>query len=67
MGLTLAHRLAQQGKRVTVIEAADQIGGLASAWRIGDVVWDRHYHVILQSDTRLRALLDELGLEKEIE
>jgi protoporphyrinogen oxidase len=67
LGMTLALRLAQQGKRVTLIEAADRLGGLADAWRLGDVVWDRHYHVILLSDRRLRSLLDELGLGGEIE
>jgi protoporphyrinogen oxidase len=67
LGMTLAHRLAAEGKRVTLFEGAEQLGGLASAWNLGDVVWDRHYHVTLLSDTRLRALLSELGLEKEIE
>ncbi len=52
--MTLAHRLAQQGKRVTLIEAASHLGGLASAWSLGDVVWDRHYHVTLLSDAHLR-------------
>ncbi len=33
---------------------------------MGDVTWDRFYHVTLLSDTRLRAILDEVGLEKEI-
>jgi len=66
LGMTLAHRLAQQGERVTLCEAAPQLGGLASAWSLGDVVWDRHYHVTLLSDTRLRALLAEIGLEKEM-
>jgi protoporphyrinogen oxidase len=67
LGLTLAHRLAQQGKRVTLLEAAKQLGGLAGAWQVGEVVWDRHYHVTLLSDTWLRALLAELDLEREIE
>ncbi|MGA9994473.1 MAG: NAD(P)/FAD-dependent oxidoreductase [Pyrinomonadaceae bacterium] len=67
LGMTLAHRLAGQGKRVTLFEGADHLGGLASAWNLGDVVWDRHYHVTLLSDTVLRSLLEELGLEKEIE
>jgi protoporphyrinogen oxidase len=66
LGLTLAHRLAQAGKRVTLFEGADNLGGLASAWTLGDVVWDRHYHVTLLSDTVLRSLLEELGLEKEM-
>ena len=45
LGLTLALRLAGRGDRVTVFESATEIGGLASAWQIGDVTWDRHYHV----------------------
>lgn len=67
LGLTLAHRLAQQGRRVTLFEAAPALGGLASAWQIGDVVWDRHYHVTLMSDLHLRTILRELDLEGEIE
>src|SRR6478735_8726304 len=66
LGMTLAHRLAQQGQRVTLAEAAPQVGGLAAAWQLGDVIWDRHYHVTLLSDTSLRALLDEIGLEREM-
>lgn len=66
LGLTLAHRLAQAGHRVTVLEAAPTLGGLASAWSLDGVVWDRHYHVTLLSDARLRALLAELGLEDEL-
>lgn len=66
LGLTLAHRLAQAGHRVTVLEAAPTVGGLASAWSLDGVVWDRHYHVTLLSDARLRALLVELGLDSEL-
>src|SRR5262245_49945109 len=67
LGMTLAYRLAQCGHRVTLVEAAAHLGGLASAWQLDDVVWDRHYHVTLSSDTHLRALLAELGLEKELQ
>jgi protoporphyrinogen oxidase/acetyltransferase-like isoleucine patch superfamily enzyme len=67
MGLTVAHRLADQGHKVTLIEAAPGIGGLAGAWRLGSVVWDRHYHVTLLSDLRLRNLLKELELEDELQ
>jgi len=66
LGMTLAHRLAQQGRQVTLIERAEHLGGLATAWRLGDVIWDRHYHVTLLSDRYLRTLLAELGLEQEI-
>lgn len=67
LGLTLAHRLAGQGKDVTLVEAAPYLGGLASAWTLDDVTWDRHYHVILASDKHLRRILAELGLDGEIE
>ncbi len=66
LGLTLAYRLAEAGDEVTVIEARPSLGGLADAWSLGDVRWDRHYHVILLSDTRLRKLLRDLELEDSI-
>jgi protoporphyrinogen oxidase len=72
LGLTLAHRLAQQGRPVTLYEAAPTLGGLAGAWSLtveGEepIVWDRHYHVTLLSDAHTRGILDELGLDDEIE
>jgi len=67
LGATLALRLAQQGQRVRLLEAADHLGGVADAWKLGDLTCDRHYHVVLLSDLYLRRLLAELGLEDEIE
>lgn len=64
--MTLARRLSQQGKRVTLFESADRLGGLAGAWSLGDFVWDRHYHVTLLSDRSLRSLLEELDLGDEM-
>ncbi len=70
LGLALALRLAKAGQQVVLYEAAPELGGLASAWKLGDennsVEWDRHYHVTLLSDTTLRGVLQEIGLEKEI-
>ena len=66
LGMTIALRLAQNGQSVTLYDAAPGLGGLASAWKLQDVVWDRHYHVILQSDIHLLSLLRELGLESEL-
>jgi protoporphyrinogen oxidase len=66
LGMTLAYRLAHEGHEVALFEAAPHLGGLASAWQLGDVVWDRHYHVTLLSDSSLRSLLFELGLESEL-
>jgi protoporphyrinogen oxidase len=67
LGMTLAMRLVQHGHRVTLLEGADQLGGLAATWRLGEVVWDKHYHVILLSDGYLRGVLAELGIDDEIE
>src|SRR4029079_3986519 len=66
LGMTLAHRLAQAGHGVTLFEAAEELGGLASAWELDGVVWDRHYHVTLLSALHLRALWAELGLASEL-
>jgi protoporphyrinogen oxidase len=67
LGLTLALRLAQRGYRVTLLEAADHVGGLADAWQLGDITWDRHYHVTLLSDSHLRGILRELGLDDQMQ
>lgn len=67
LGCTLALRLAEAGRDVTVLEAAACAGGLAAPWELdvpdGPVTWDRHYHVTLLSDTALLGLLADLGLE----
>ncbi|MBE9031939.1 NAD(P)/FAD-dependent oxidoreductase [filamentous cyanobacterium LEGE 11480] len=67
LGMTLAMRLAQQGREVTLYEAADHFGGLADAWQLDDVVWDRHYHVTLLSDMRIRKILQELDLDQAMQ
>jgi protoporphyrinogen oxidase len=66
LGMTMALRLAQSGQSVTLFEGASQLGGLASEWQLGDIIWDRHYHVTLLSDTALRNLLTELDLEDQV-
>jgi protoporphyrinogen oxidase len=67
LGLATAWRLLKRGEDVTLIEAGDTLGGLTSAWHLGDTQWDKFYHVTLLSDTKLRGLLSEIELEKEIE
>lgn len=67
MGMTLAHRLSQQGHKATIFEAAPELGGLVSPWKMDDVEWDKFYHVILLSDERTRKILREIGLEDKIE
>jgi protoporphyrinogen oxidase len=66
LGLTLALRMAKQGHDVTLLEAGPRLGGLASVWKLGNVMWDRHYHVTLMSDSRLLNLIEEIGLSDEL-
>ena len=62
LGLSLAHHLTTPSRRITVVEAADRLGGLADAWQLGPITWDRHYHVTLLSDKHIQALLTDIGL-----
>lgn len=67
MGLALARRFARDGHTVTVLERAEQLGGLATWHDFGGFYWDRFYHVILPSDRHLIAFVDELGLTDHLE
>jgi protoporphyrinogen oxidase len=66
MGMGIAIKLVKEGYKVTLFEAEPNIGGLASAWRIGDYVWDKFYHVILPGDNYTIEMLKEISLENEI-
>ncbi len=66
LGMTLAHRLVQAGHLVTLFESAPELGGLASAWQLDDLIWDRYYHVTLLSDLNTRSLLRSLDLEQDM-
>ncbi|MBB3204786.1 protoporphyrinogen oxidase [Rhodopirellula rubra] len=66
MGLQVATDLRDRGQNVTIAEAAPTMGGLTSAWNLGDVIWDRFYHVTLMSDTKIRDVLKRLGLESQM-
>ena len=67
LGLATAWRLKQRGQDVTLFESGNSLGGLTSSWKIGDVTWDRFYHVTLLSDSYLRGLLKELDLGEDME
>lgn len=60
--MSLALRLSRAGHEVTLYEAGDELGGLAAPWQLGDVTWDRHYHVTLLSDARTRAMYESVGI-----
>ena len=66
LGMTISHHLALKGCNVTLIESGSALGGLASAWELNGITWDKFYHVISASDSYLLSLLKELNLEAEI-
>jgi protoporphyrinogen oxidase len=65
-GITAALRLAESGRRVELYEARDHLGGLSDSYSWDGVSWDRFYHVILSTDTRLLELIEDLGLSSEL-
>ncbi len=67
MGIRLALSLRELGQRVTIFEASNELGGLASSWELNGIRWDRHYHVISMTDSRLLQFLNELGLDDQID
>jgi protoporphyrinogen oxidase len=68
LGLQLANKLSQEAETsVTLFESAKELGGLAAAWQLHNVTWDKHYHVMLLSDAHVRDLLAELDLENEVD
>lgn len=67
LGAAAARRLRAAGAEVVLYESAAALGGLTAAWQIpiegqSPVAWDRFYHVILGTDRRVVALVDELGV-----
>jgi protoporphyrinogen oxidase len=66
-GIAAALRLANSGRfSVSLFEKRDRLGGLSDSYQWHDVVWDRFYHVILSTDTRLVDFVKMLGLERDL-
>lgn len=61
-GLATAHRLAERGEAVVVVEAADRLGGLGGTFEHAGRRHETFYHVVTSSDTALLELLDAAGM-----
>lgn len=65
-GLAAARRLALAGWQVTLLEAGNSWGGLASALSVGGERVERFYHFICRSDQVLLDLAQELGVSAHL-
>ena len=61
-GLALAHDLSGRSHRVTLFEAAPELGGLARSFRLGDLEIERYYHFLCADDHGYFRKLRELGI-----
>jgi protoporphyrinogen oxidase len=67
-GLSAAFDLVKAGHTVTILEAADHVGGLAAGFK--EQTWDwtveRFYHHWFASDQYMLGLIDELGWSDQV-
>lgn len=67
-GMAAAYDLARAGNQVTIYEAADYVGGLASGFKEPHWDWwvEKYYHHWFASDNHILGLIDELGWSERI-
>jgi protoporphyrinogen oxidase len=67
-GMTAAYDLARNGHQVTIFEASDFVGGLASGFKEAQWDWsvEKYYHHWFASDKHMLTLMDELGLRDHV-
>jgi protoporphyrinogen oxidase len=67
-GMAAAYDLTKAGHQVTIFEAADYVGGLASGFKEPEWEWsvEKFYHHWFASDKHMLGLIRELGLEDKV-
>lgn len=60
-GISAALRAADEGARVTLLEARPRLGGMASSFRRGELSVDNGQHVFLRCCSAYRAFLQRIG------
>ncbi len=66
MGLAAAHRAAQLGHEVDLIEVDSVPGGMAAHFDFGSLSIERFYHFVCKSDEPTFALMRELGIADKL-
>ncbi len=65
-GLTAAFDAVKAGHDVTVLEASEQLGGLAASIDVGGTPLERFYHHSFKTDRAMIELIEELGLGEQL-
>ncbi|MAT41561.1 MAG: oxidoreductase [Anaerolineaceae bacterium] len=67
-GMSAAYDLVKAGHQVTIFEAANQVGGLASGFKEPNWNWsvEKFYHHWFQSDSAMLGIINELGLSDKV-
>ena len=67
-GMSAAYDLRKAGHEVTIYEAAEQVGGLASGFKQPHWDWsvEKFYHHWFASDKHMLGLIEELGLSDKV-
>lgn len=67
-GMAAAYDLRKAGHEVTIYEAADQVGGLATGFKQPHWDWsvEKFYHHWFASDKHMLGLIEELGLSDNV-
>ncbi len=66
-GLACAKKLLEKEYTVTIFEKQDEIGGMARCIIRNGYIIDKHYRHIFQSDTYMINLLNEMGLNEDLQ
>ena len=66
-GLSAAYELAAAGFSVTVLEAAEVVGGLGAAFETDGERLDRFYHHWFTNDREVMELIDNLSLSDRVQ
>ena len=66
-GLAAAYRLQQRGHEVRVLEASDDLGGLAATYATAGDPIEKFYHHLSKSERTIVELAEELGVGDAVE
>ena len=65
-GLAAGYELSKHGVQVTVLEADNDIGGLAGSFRVNGVRLEKFYHHWFTNDEHITKLVDELETRDQV-